>query len=130
MGVDRERARRRPLEGAKSPTAVNGALDHVARTVNLYAAAGVPLDHLKFVAVVSGPATPVVLNDAQYKAAYGVANPNLALIAELKKAGWTSPSAARRSPSTTSNTIGSTRASPSRCPRSPRSPRWSIRATA
>ena len=29
------------------------ALDHVARTVNLYAAAGVLLDHLKFVAVVS-----------------------------------------------------------------------------
>ncbi len=74
-------------QGSKTPATVNGALDHVARTVNLYAAAGVPLDHLKFVAVVSGPATPLALNDAQYKTAYGVANPNLALIAELKKAG-------------------------------------------
>ena len=66
---------------------MNVALDHVARTVNLYTAAGVPLDHLKFVAVVSGPATPLVLNDAQYRAAYGVANPNLPLVAELRKAG-------------------------------------------
>ena len=72
---------------SKSPESVNVALDHVARTVNLYTAAGVPLDHLKFVAVVSGPATPLVLNDAQYRAAYGVANPNLHLVAELRKAG-------------------------------------------
>jgi intracellular sulfur oxidation DsrE/DsrF family protein len=72
---------------SKSPESVNVALDHVARAVNLYAAAGVPLDHLKFVAVVSGPATPLVLNDAQYRAAYGIANPNLPLVAELRKAG-------------------------------------------
>ena len=74
-------------QASKSPASVNAALDHVARTVNLYTAAGVPLDHLSFVAVVSGPATPLVLNDAQYRTAYGVANPNLALIAELRTAG-------------------------------------------
>jgi intracellular sulfur oxidation DsrE/DsrF family protein len=74
-------------QASKSPASVNAALDHVARAVNLYAAAGVPLSHLKFVAVVSGPATPLVLNDAQYRTAYGVANPNLALVAELRKAG-------------------------------------------
>src|SRR5215469_6524939 len=38
-------------QGVKSPTDVNMALWHVARAVNLYAASGVPLDHLKFVAV-------------------------------------------------------------------------------
>jgi intracellular sulfur oxidation DsrE/DsrF family protein len=74
-------------QAAKSPGEVNGALDHVARTVNLYHAAGVPLDHLKFVAVAYGPATPLALNDAQYRAKFGVANPNLPLIAELRKAG-------------------------------------------
>jgi intracellular sulfur oxidation DsrE/DsrF family protein len=74
-------------EGAKSPDKVNAALDHVARTVNLYVAAGVPLDHLKFVAVASGAATPLVLNDAQYRAAYGVPNPNLPLIEKLRSAG-------------------------------------------
>lgn len=74
-------------QGAKSPSAVNPSLDHVARTVNLYVAAGVPLDHLKFVAVASGAATPLALNDARYRAAYGVPNPNLPLITELRHAG-------------------------------------------
>ena len=74
-------------QAPKSPDMVNPALDHVARTVNLYVAAGAPLSHLKFVAVASGAATPLVLNDAQYRAAYGVANPNLPLIEKLRKAG-------------------------------------------
>lgn len=74
-------------QGAESPDKVNPSLDHVARTVNLYVASGVPLDHLKFVAVAAGAATPLVLNDAQYRAAYGVPNPNLALIAKLRSAG-------------------------------------------
>ena len=71
----------------KSPGEVNPALDHVARTVNLYASAGVPLDHLKFVAVAAGPATALALDNAHYRSAYGVENPNLPLIAQLKKAG-------------------------------------------
>ena len=69
------------------PDEVSPSLDHVARAVNLYVSAGVPLDHLKFVAIASGGATPIVLNDAQYKKAYGVANPNLPLIEQLRKAG-------------------------------------------
>jgi intracellular sulfur oxidation DsrE/DsrF family protein len=76
-------------QAAAKPDEVNPSLDHVARTVNLYVAAGVPLRHLKFVAVASGPATPLALNDVQYRAAYGISNPNLPLIAELKKAGIT-----------------------------------------
>ena len=74
-------------QGVKAPTDVNGALWQVARTVNLYAAAGVPLDRLRFVAVASGAATPLVLGDAHYLAAFGVPNPNLALIEELRRAG-------------------------------------------
>ncbi|WP_414447018.1 DsrE family protein [Burkholderia sp. 22PA0099] len=76
-------------QGAKSPDKVNPALDHVARTVNLYAAAGVPLSHLKFVAVAYGEATPSMLDDTHYRSVYGVANPNLPLIALLKRAGLT-----------------------------------------
>lgn len=72
--------------GAK-PTEVSPSLDHVARTVNLYVNAGVPLSHLKFVAIATGPATPIALDDAQYRAKYGVANPNLAVIDQLRKAG-------------------------------------------
>lgn len=74
-------------KGAAQPTAVNAGLDHVARTVNLYAKAGVPLTQLRFVAVAYGDATPLVLNDTQYRAKFGVANPNLPLVEALRKAG-------------------------------------------
>ena len=72
--------------GAK-PTEVSPSLEHVARSVNLYVNAGVPLSHLKFVAIAAGAATPIVLNDEQYRKIYGVANPNLSVIAQLRKAG-------------------------------------------
>lgn len=74
-------------KGAKTPADVNPALDHVARTVNLYVAAGVPVSHLKFVAVAYGEATPLALSDAAYQAKFGTANPNLPLIAALRHAG-------------------------------------------
>ncbi len=66
---------------------VSPSLDKVARTVNLYVSAGVPLTRLKFVAIASGKAAPIVLNDVQYRKIYGVSNPNLPLIAQLRKAG-------------------------------------------
>lgn len=72
---------------AKAPDKVNGSLDHVARTINIFTAAGVPLDHLKIVAVAAGPATPLALDNAHYRAKFGVDNPNLPLIAQLHKAG-------------------------------------------
>lgn len=76
-------------QGSTKPDQVSPALDHVARAVNLYVAAGVPLSKLKFVAVASGAATSLVLDDAHYRAQFGVPNPNLALIGELKKDGIT-----------------------------------------
>ena len=76
-------------QASKAPDAVNAALDHVARTVNLYVAAGVPLSHLKIVAVAYGGATPLALDDAHYRLKFGTPNPNLPLIAELKEAGVT-----------------------------------------
>lgn len=72
---------------AKNPSDVNPALDRVARTVNLYVASGVPLSHLKLVAVAHGPATSLALDDEHYRDAFGVANPNLPLIALLRSAG-------------------------------------------
>lgn len=73
--------------GSPSPDKVNPSLDRVARSINLYTKSGVPLNHLKFVAVAYGPATPFVLDDAHYKAAYGMPNPNLPLIKKLRDAG-------------------------------------------
>lgn len=72
---------------AAQPDQPSPSLEHVARTVNLYAAAGVPLDHLKFVAIASGPATAIALDDAHYRQQYGTANPNLPVIEKLRKAG-------------------------------------------
>ena len=72
---------------AAKPDQVNPALDRVARTVNLYASAGVPLTQLHFVAIASGGATAIALDDAHYRQQFGVANPNLPVIAELRKAG-------------------------------------------
>ncbi|WP_313655488.1 DsrE family protein [Pantoea sp.] len=65
----------------------NLGLERVARVTNLYYAAGVPLDQLKFVVSINGDAVSSALNNAQFSKAYGVDNPNLKLISELKKAG-------------------------------------------
>lgn len=73
--------------GATKPDQINPGLDRVARTVNLYTRAGVPLRNLHFVAVASGAATAIALDDANYRKQFGVANPNLPVIAELRGAG-------------------------------------------
>jgi intracellular sulfur oxidation DsrE/DsrF family protein len=72
---------------SSKPAEVNPSLERVARTVNMYVGSGVPLAQLKFVAVAYGPATPLTLDDEHYRAKFGVANPNLPVIAQLRKAG-------------------------------------------
>ncbi|GLQ51559.1 DsrE family protein [Dyella flava] len=74
-------------KASDKPDQINPGIERVARTVNLYVSAGVPLDHLKFVAVAYGQATGLVLDDEHYKAQFGTANPNLAVIRQLRKAG-------------------------------------------
>jgi intracellular sulfur oxidation DsrE/DsrF family protein len=74
-------------KAADKSNQLNPALERVARTVNLYVGAGVPLNHLKFIAVASGPATAIALNDAHYHKQYGTTNPNLPVIEELRKVG-------------------------------------------
>lgn len=69
------------------PAKPSASLDRVAKVVNIFASAGVPLAHLQFVAVLHGPATYAVLDNAHYRAKYHMDNPNIALIAALKKAG-------------------------------------------
>jgi len=62
-------------------------LEGVARLANLYAVAGVPAKHLHIVAVVHGKATPAVLDDAHYRAKFGMDNPNTPLLQALSKTG-------------------------------------------
>lgn len=74
-------------KAAKKDNQVNPALDHLARLINVYASAGVMPNQMKLVAVIHGPATPVVLNNAEYKAKFGIDNPNMDLLNQLKKNG-------------------------------------------
>ncbi|MEI2267231.1 DsrE family protein [Erwinia sp. CGal63] len=69
------------------PKVPNLGLERVARVVNLYIASGVPQEQLKFVVSVTGDGTPAMLNNAEYKKIFGVDNPNLKLINELRAKG-------------------------------------------
>ena len=55
--------------------------------LNGLAASGVSLANAKFVIVFHGPAVDGILDDAHYKAKFGIVNPNLRVLSELKKAG-------------------------------------------
>ncbi|HKT31393.1 MAG TPA: DsrE family protein [Gammaproteobacteria bacterium] len=73
--------------GEQNPKDLNDDLDHVARAVNIFVSAGVPLEHLKFVVIIHGGALPAVLDNVHYKQQFGVDNPNLKIIRELETAG-------------------------------------------
>ncbi len=66
---------------------INMALTHIARLINVYASAGIMPNKMKLVAVIHGPATPIVLNNTEYKKKFGKDNPDLRVISELKKNG-------------------------------------------
>lgn len=68
-------------------TSPNRGLERVARVTNLYVAAGVPVEKLDFVVSINSDAVPAALNNEQFRRVYGVDNPNLKLIDELRKAG-------------------------------------------
>ncbi|EQD67341.1 secreted protein containing DUF1791 [mine drainage metagenome] len=74
-------------QGKPAADKVNPGLDHIARAVNTFVAAGVPLSHLKFDVIIHGGATPIALGEKAYMAKFGHANPNLAVIADLRKVG-------------------------------------------
>jgi len=48
---------------------------------------GVPLTHAQFAVVFHGGALDGILDDAHYKAKYGIANPNLPVLKKLKEQG-------------------------------------------
>ncbi|MFC0336178.1 Intracellular sulfur oxidation protein, DsrE/DsrF family [Kushneria avicenniae] len=69
------------------PRIINPGLMRVARAVNVFADAGVPLENLEFVAIIHGNATRSVVNSELYEKWFGLENPNVALVSALKKAG-------------------------------------------
>ena len=73
--------------GAGKPTELLPALDMVASEVNALAVEKVPLAHAQFAVVFHGDAIDGILDDAHYKAKFGVRNPNLPVLAKLKAQG-------------------------------------------
>jgi len=95
--VVREKAAEAPRKGAKvvldvttaaEADQLNKGLERAARLINLYGAAGLTADDVRIVVVVHGDATRSILAGEAYRGRFDVAeNPNLPLIAELRKAG-------------------------------------------
>lgn len=66
-----------------------GALNRLARLVNLMAYAGVPPSRVHIVALLDGRTMTAALRDPVYKRHFKTTNPNLAILHALKKAGVT-----------------------------------------
>lgn len=75
------------MVGPEKPEELNPGLDRVARLFNAYAEAGIQPEKIDMVVVVHFKGTPLIMNDAAYEKAFGVANPNTALIDELAAKG-------------------------------------------
>ncbi|HKI75393.1 MAG TPA: sulfur reduction protein DsrE, partial [Pseudomonadales bacterium] len=58
--------------GISDPSKPEGGLVHVARAVNVFASAGVPVENLHFIAILHGPSTDAILTNDAYKKKYGV----------------------------------------------------------
>ena len=90
-------AAQQPRDGSKfvvditkggDPEKLNGAIEKVARFVNIYAGAGEKPANAKIAVVLHGDTTLAALNDAAYAKKFGTdSNPNLPCIEILKKAG-------------------------------------------
>ena len=62
-------------------------LEYAARMYNLHVYGGVPQKNLDVVLVIGGFGIPAVMNNEAYRKRYGVDNPNLKILEQLKAAG-------------------------------------------
>jgi intracellular sulfur oxidation DsrE/DsrF family protein len=62
-------------------------LEYAARMYNLHVYGGVPQKNLDVVLVIGGLGIPAAMNNEAYRKRYGVDNPNLKILAQLKAAG-------------------------------------------
>jgi len=72
---------------ADKPAELAPAINNAASELNAFGVAGVPAARVKLAVVFHGPAMAAILDDAHYRAKYGVANPNLPVLRQMKKAG-------------------------------------------
>lgn len=62
-------------------------LEYLARMYNLHYYGGVPQKNLDVVLVIGGVAIPAIMTNESYRKKYGVDNPNLKILQQLKDAG-------------------------------------------
>lgn len=62
-------------------------LEHVSRMYNLHVLGGVKQKNLDVAVAIWGESVTVTLNNEAYRAKYGVDNPNIKVLGEMKKAG-------------------------------------------
>ena len=72
---------------AEKPTQLVPALNMAGSELNALASANTPLSNAQFAVVFHGPAVDGILDNDHYKAKFGTGNPNLKVIAEMKKRG-------------------------------------------
>ena len=75
------------MEKMDSATKIYEPLDIAARLYNLHVYGGVPQKNLDVVLVIGGFGIPVVMTNEAYKKKFGVDNPNLKILEEMKAAG-------------------------------------------
>ena len=74
-------------KAAKDASQLVPALNMAGSELNALAVCNIPLIQAKFVVVFHGGAINAILDDAHYKEKFGVSNPNLKVLAELKRSG-------------------------------------------
>jgi intracellular sulfur oxidation DsrE/DsrF family protein len=72
---------------AEAPDKLLPAVNMAGSEFNAMGVAGVPRENVRFVLVFHGDAIDGLLDDARYRARFGVGNPNLKVLSDLRKAG-------------------------------------------
>ena len=72
---------------ATEPSRPNPSLEKIARFINLTGSVGHRSQAGDLIAIIHGPATPIIMSDAAYRTRFNVPNPNLPLIAALREQG-------------------------------------------
>lgn len=74
-------------KSAKESSQLLPALNMAGSELNALAVCRIPLTNAKFIIVFHGAAINGILDDAHYKEKFGVSNPNLNVLSELKRKG-------------------------------------------
>ena len=74
-------------KAAKETSQLIPVINMAGSELNALKVCGIPLTSAKFIVVFHGAAMNAILDDAHYKEKFGISNPNLKVLSELKKAG-------------------------------------------